>query len=166
MQVDLERHTEQLSGMVESKSIEELYGQYQAIINLTKVAEKLRESLLQAASDWTSPITDDIPKSKSSKLRDSQKRKNKKALKQRKKRRENNDTEEDEKEEDTPFPQPTFTRNTAPTTNTRTERDREEEEKQIQRALEASKLEFEKQVTGNGGEDWELQLAIQASLQQ
>ena len=53
LQVDLERHTEKLAGLIEAKSVFQLQSSNQDIINETKVADKVRESLLSAASDWS-----------------------------------------------------------------------------------------------------------------
>jgi len=55
LQQDLERHTEMLSNLCDNKAYF-LHGNMQNVINQTKVAEKLKESLLNAASDWTHPL--------------------------------------------------------------------------------------------------------------
>jgi hypothetical protein len=39
--------------MIEAKSVKELNENYQEIINETKIADKVKESLLSAASDWS-----------------------------------------------------------------------------------------------------------------
>jgi len=58
LQRDLERHSEMLSNLVETKTLKILSSESQNILNQTKVADKLMESLLNAAGDWTHPIED------------------------------------------------------------------------------------------------------------
>ena len=56
LQRDLERHTEMLSHMIENKTTKQLWDESTNVVNQTKIAEKVMDSLISAAQDWSNPL--------------------------------------------------------------------------------------------------------------
>jgi CTP-dependent riboflavin kinase len=52
LQIDLERHTEMLSEMIEADNVNKLLENESTIINQTQIGMKILNNLLNAANDW------------------------------------------------------------------------------------------------------------------